>query len=95
MYHDPRKILNHFLKLNHFLFLQYFDMDDLEKDFMQLCKNAQIYNEENSLIHEDSIALQSVFINIRQKLEAEGGSNLSEEEKGNLIISNSFSYKIF
>lgn len=36
---------------------------------MQLCKNAQIYNEEASLIHEDSIVLQSVFTNTRQRLE--------------------------
>jgi len=38
-------------------------------DFMQLCKNAQLYNEEASLIHEDSIVLQSVFTNTRQRLE--------------------------
>lgn len=36
---------------------------------MQLCKNAQLYNEEASLIHEDSIVLQSVFTNTRQRLE--------------------------
>jgi len=36
---------------------------------MQLCKNAQLYNEEASLIHEDSIVLQSVFTNSRQRLE--------------------------
>ncbi|XP_033227559.1 ATP-dependent helicase brm isoform X2 [Belonocnema kinseyi] len=60
---------------------KYFDIDDLQRDFMQLCKNAQIYNEENSLIHEDSIALESVFMNVRQKLEAEGAGNMSEDEK--------------
>lgn len=54
-------------------------MDDLEKDFMQLCKNAQIYNEEGSLIHDDSIALQSVFTEARQQLEA--GRN-SDDDKG-------------
>ncbi|XP_023289074.1 ATP-dependent helicase brm isoform X2 [Orussus abietinus] len=58
---------------------KYNDFDELEKDFMQLCKNAQIYNEEASLIHEDSIVLQSVFVNARQRLEAEG--NNSEDDK--------------
>lgn len=47
---------------------------------MQLCKNAQIYNEEASLIHEDSIVLQSVFTNARQRLEEEG--NNSDDDKG-------------
>lgn len=42
---------------------------------MQLCKNAQIYNEEASLIHEDSIILQSVFTKARQRLEAEGSNS--------------------
>lgn len=53
------------------------DFDDLEKEFMQLCKNAQIYNKEASLIHEDSIVLQSVFTNARERLEAEG--SMSDE----------------
>ncbi|EEB18883.1 conserved hypothetical protein [Pediculus humanus corporis] len=48
---------------------KYSDFDDLEKDFTQMCKNAQIYNEEASLIHEDLIVLQSVFTNARQRLE--------------------------
>ena len=39
---------------------------------MQLCQNAQIYNEEASLIHEDSIVLQSVFTNARQRIEIDG-----------------------
>ncbi|XP_057327436.1 ATP-dependent helicase brm-like isoform X2 [Microplitis mediator] len=51
---------------------KYSSVDELEKDFMQLCKNAQIYNEEASPIHEDSIVLESVFTNARQRLEAEG-----------------------
>lgn len=53
-------------------------MDELEKDFMQLCKNAQIYNEEASLIFEDSILLQSVFTEARQRLEEE--SNISDAD---------------
>lgn len=48
---------------------------DLERDFMLLCQNAQIYNEEASLIHEDSIVLQSVFSEVRQKIEAGGYSD--------------------
>lgn len=60
---------------------KYADFDDLEKDFMQLCKNAQIYNEEASLIHEDSIVLQSVFTNARQRIEEEG-NNSDMDDKG-------------
>ncbi|XP_034945785.1 ATP-dependent helicase brm isoform X3 [Chelonus insularis] len=51
---------------------KYSSIDELEKDFMQLCKNAQIYNEEASPIHEDSIVLESVFTSARQRLEADG-----------------------
>lgn len=68
-----------------YLFLQYTDFDDLEKDFMQLCKNAQIYNEEASLIHEDSIVLQSVFTNARQRIEEEG-NNSDMDDKGTFLI---------
>ena len=44
-----------------------------------MCKNAQIYNEEASLIHEDSIVLQSVFTNARQRIEQDGDS---EDDRG-------------
>jgi len=44
---------------------RYEDMDALERDFMTLCKNTQHYNEDGSLIFEDSIVLQSVFTNAR------------------------------
>lgn len=54
-------------------FFQYEDMADLERDFMQLCHNAQMYNEEASLIYEDSIVLQSLFTNAKQRLETDGG----------------------
>jgi SWI/SNF-related matrix-associated actin-dependent regulator of chromatin subfamily A member 2/4 len=47
---------------------KYSDFADLEKDFFQLCQNAQIYNEEASLIYEDSIVLQSVFTNSKQRV---------------------------
>ncbi|KAF6205797.1 hypothetical protein GE061_019971 [Apolygus lucorum] len=63
---------------------KYVDLDDLERDFMQLCKNAQIYNEEASLIHEDSIVLQSVFTNARQRIEQDNDSE-DDESKGGEI----------
>merc|ERR1712242_148171 len=50
---------------------RYEDMDALERDFMTLCKNTQHYNEDGSLIFEDSIVLQSVFTNARERLEQE------------------------
>uniref|UniRef100_A0A0K2UZD9 Uncharacterized protein n=1 Tax=Lepeophtheirus salmonis TaxID=72036 RepID=A0A0K2UZD9_LEPSM len=50
---------------------KYIDMESLEKDFLLLCSNTQKYNEDDSLIHEDSIVLQSVFINARERLDAE------------------------
>jgi len=50
---------------------KYEDLDAIEKDFMLLCKNTQQYNEDGSLIHEDSIVLQSVFTNARERLEQE------------------------
>lgn len=52
---------------------------------MQLCKNAQIYNEEASLIHEDSIVLQSVFTNARQRIEEEG-NNSDLDDKGKILF---------
>jgi hypothetical protein len=63
-------------------YFQFTDFDDLERDFMQLCKNAQTYNEEASLIHEDSIVLQSVFTNARQRLEQEGESDEDDKLRG-------------
>ncbi|UJR09679.1 hypothetical protein I4U23_013913 [Adineta vaga] len=48
---------------------RYRSLDDLEADVMLLCKNAQEFNVENSNIHEDSIILQSVFTNARERLE--------------------------
>lgn len=49
---------------------------------MLLCKNAQEFNMESSSIYEDSIILQSVFTNARERLE-KGEipvSSASEEE---------------
>ncbi|CAO1341380.1 unnamed protein product [Diamesa tonsa] len=62
---------------------KYVDFADLEKDFFQLCQNAQIYNEEASLIYEDSIVLQKVFMNAKQKVtETEDSDDEGEEEEG-------------
>lgn len=33
-----------------------------------MCQNTQKYNEDGSLIYEDSIVLQSVFTNARERL---------------------------
>lgn len=67
--------------VNNKFFSQYADLDDLEKDFMQLCKNAQFYNEDASLIHEDSIVLQSVFTEARKRLETQAEEK-EETESG-------------
>merc|ERR1711990_571715 len=50
---------------------KYDDMSALQKDFMLLCTNTQQYNEDGSLIFEDSIVLQSVFTNARERIEQE------------------------
>lgn len=65
-----------------FLF-QYNDITDLERDFFTLCANAQTYNEEASLIYEDSVRLRNVFIEIRRRYESGQHSDDSEDnEKG-------------
>ena len=58
---------------------KYEDMDRLELDFMMLCSNTQKYNEDGSLIHEDSIVLQSVFTNAREKLSTEWNDNEDDD----------------
>jgi len=60
---------------------KYDDMDMMARDFDQLCLNTQKYNEDGSLIHEDSIVLQSVFTNAREKLQAEWKDDDKEEEE--------------
>merc|ERR1712029_327026 len=62
------------------------DMDALERDFMLLCANTQKYNEDGSLIHEDSIVLQSVFTNAREKLSNEwvdDDKDVEQDEESN------------
>ncbi|XP_050309187.1 ATP-dependent helicase brm-like isoform X4 [Anthonomus grandis grandis] len=63
---------------------KYTEMADLERDFMLLCQNAQIYNEEASLIHEDSIVLQSVFTNAKARIETDGEEKDDEKSQDSL-----------
>merc|ERR1719415_27720 len=67
---------------------KYDDMDALARDFMLLCNNTQKYNEDGSLIHEDSIVLQSVFTNAREKLQAEWNENADDPEEPDEEASN-------
>ncbi|KAJ9588656.1 hypothetical protein L9F63_018045, partial [Diploptera punctata] len=60
---------------------KYAGFDDLERDFIQMCRNAQKYNEELSLIHEDSIVLEKVFVNARARLEQDTDPVDDEEEE--------------
>lgn len=61
---------------------RYMDFTDLEKDFVQLCQNAQIYNEEASLIYEDSVNLQLVFFNAKRVSLDETLSDADEDTVG-------------
>ncbi|KAG5278840.1 hypothetical protein AALO_G00103300 [Alosa alosa] len=60
---------------------RYRSLNDLERDVMLLCENAQTYNLEGSLIYEDSIVLQSVFTSLRQKIEKEEEREGEESEE--------------
>lgn len=60
---------------------KYRSLNDLEKDVMLLCQNAQTFNLEGSLIYEDSIVLQSVFTSVRQKIEKDEDSEGEESEE--------------
>merc|ERR1712083_601124 len=65
---------------------KYEDLDAIEKDFMLLCKNTQQYNEDGSLIYEDSIVLQSVFTNARERLEQEPDEPDDDEDEAALTM---------
>jgi len=64
----------------------YEDMDALEKDFALMCKNTQQYNEDGSLIFEDSIVLQSVFTNARERIEQEPDEPDDEDENSRMDV---------
>jgi len=59
---------------------RYRSLDDLEADFMLMCRNAQAYNIETSVIYEDSVVLQSVFTDARRKVEAASEAEPEEED---------------
>merc|ERR1712099_103900 len=59
---------------------KYDDMDMMARDFDLLCLNTQKYNVDGSLIHEDSIVLQSVFTNAREKLQTDWKDEPEDEE---------------
>merc|ERR1712045_931647 len=63
---------------------KYDDMDALEKDFFLMCKNTQQYNEDGSLIFEDSIVLQSVFTNARERIEQEPDEADDDDENSRM-----------
>ena len=46
-----------------------------------MCRNAQKYNEELSLIYEDSIVLEKVFVNARARLEQDTDPGDDDEEE--------------
>ena len=58
----------------------YNKIKDLEDDFQLLCRNVQTFNEDESLIFQDSITLQSVFKNAIKE-------NVKTEIEGNYYIS--------
>ncbi|KAM4634063.1 putative global transcription activator SNF2L2 [Polymixia lowei] len=47
---------------------KYRSVEDLEKDIVLLCHNAQTFNLEGSQIYEDSIVIKSVFESARQRI---------------------------
>lgn len=75
---------------------KYVDFSDLEKDFFQLCQNAQIYNEEASLIYEDSIVLQKIFSQAKQKVtETEESEEEGKKIKIDIKLTNVLNIFIF
>ncbi|KAA0713500.1 Transcription activator BRG1 [Triplophysa tibetana] len=76
---------------------RYRSLNDLERDVMLLCQNAQTFNLEGSLIYEDSIVLQSVFTSLCQKSEREeesDGEESEEEDEGSDSETRSVKVKI-
>ncbi|CAH2233927.1 jg14685 [Pararge aegeria aegeria] len=70
---DIKKIMNRIEEC------KYIDIADMERDFFTLCANAQTYNEEASLIYEDSVRLRNVFIEIRRRYENSPNSDESDD----------------
>lgn len=70
---------------------KYRSIDDLEEDFLVMCRNAQTYNVEGSQIHDDSVALAVIFKEMRDKVEKEEAEKaargeVEEEEKEEVSV---------
>lgn len=73
----------------------YRSLDELADDFNHMCRNAQTYNVEGSQIYDDSLMLQKVFADIREKVELKEDSLLNastssmavEGEEGDDMVS--------
>ncbi|XP_065571912.1 ATP-dependent helicase brm-like [Artemia franciscana] len=68
---------------------RYETIDDLEKDFSLLCRNAQVYNEENSLIYADSVELYKIFTSVKEKISTAPQEDDDPTEKAEDVDSDS------
>ncbi|KAK2715124.1 hypothetical protein QYM36_009948 [Artemia franciscana] len=68
---------------------RYETIDDLEKDFSLLCRNAQVYNEENSLIYADSVELYKIFTTVKEKVSTAPQEDDDPPEKAEDVDSDS------
>lgn len=59
---------------------KYRSLDELQDDFLIMCRNAQTYNVEGSQIFEDSIQLQVIFGEVREKIEKEEAEKIAQGE---------------
>ena len=59
---------------------KYVVIEQLQADVDLMCRNAQEYNIEGSLIYEDSVVLQTVFKQARARLEAAEAQAREQEE---------------
>ncbi|XP_075261666.1 SWI/SNF-related matrix-associated actin-dependent regulator of chromatin subfamily A member 2-like isoform X3 [Convolutriloba macropyga] len=57
-------------------------LEDLEDDFMLMCKNAQTYNVEGSEIFEHSIVLGSIFTDIKEKFQRQFEDSIAQGSAG-------------
>jgi SWI/SNF-related matrix-associated actin-dependent regulator of chromatin subfamily A protein 2/4 len=48
---------------------QYDSIDEMAEDMQLLCENARTYNMEGSQIYEDSIVLEGVFNEMKERIE--------------------------
>lgn len=55
----------------------YRSIDELADDFAHMCQNAQTYNVEGSQIYDDSLTLQKIFLEIREKVESKDDMTIS------------------